>query len=80
MNVALHLRRFVQVLLGAFVIIAGSHLLRGRGLPYALGQGAFWAAITACVFTVSSVYRARKGQRCALCGDTAEPGETPAPR
>lgn len=72
MGTAFWIRRFCQVLGGAFVVIAGSHLLRGRGLHYALSEGAVWAIVSACVFTGARLYHSRRGQTCAICRDTPE--------
>lgn len=67
MMTRIRLRRFLLVLVSAFVIIALSHLLRGRGLSYAGVQAGIWSVITAVVFLVADIYKARKGQQCAVC-------------
>jgi hypothetical protein len=67
MKLPVRLRRFLLVLIGAFVIIALAHLLRGRGVSYAGTQAAIWSVITATVFLIADIYKARKGQQCAVC-------------
>lgn len=67
MKMPVRLRRFLLVLVGAFLIIALAHLLRGRGLSYAGIQAAMWSLITAIVFTIADIYKARRGQQCAVC-------------
>jgi dolichyl-phosphate-mannose--protein O-mannosyl transferase len=67
------LRRWATVLVTAFLVIAGSHLVRGRGLEFALLEGALWAVATTAVFAAWDSYRLRRGQHCAVCdgGDAA---------
>jgi hypothetical protein len=67
MKIPVRLRRFLLVLAGAFLIIALAHLLRGRGVSYASSQAGIWSLITATVFTIADIYKARKGQQCAVC-------------
>lgn len=73
-------RRFFLVLAGAFVVIAASHLVRGRGVEYAGTHGALWSFITALVFTGARFVQARRGQHCAVCRDTPEFHDEPSPR
>ena len=61
MGTAFWIRRFVTVFVGAFGLIAASHLVRGRGLEYALVEAGLWAPITACVFTAARLYQSRRG-------------------
>ena len=72
MGTAFWIRRFVTVFVGAFGLIAASHLVRGRGLEYALVEAGLWAPITACVFTAARLYQSRRGQHCSVCRDTPE--------
>ncbi len=72
MGTAFWMRRFLVVLAVAFVVIAASHLVRGRGVEYAVTQGAVWSVISAVIFTVARYFQARRGQHCALCRDTPE--------
>lgn len=66
------LRRFLTVLIFAFVIIGGVEILKGHSLAHAATHGAIWAAISASIFTVARFFQARRGQHCALCNDTPE--------
>ena len=66
------IKRFLIILLGAFVIISTAQLLKGRSLPYSTTQGAIWGLITATIFTVGRMYQSRRGQHCAICQDTPE--------
>lgn len=72
MGRAFWIRRFFVVLAAAFVLIAASHLVRGRGLEHALTEGGIWAIVTAVVFTGGRLYQSRRGQHCAVCRDTPE--------
>lgn len=66
------LKRFITILIGAFIVITGAQYLKNNDLSYALFQGAIWAPITSIIFTVSRFYQAMRGQHCALCKDTPE--------
>ena len=76
MSTGFWIRRFAVVLAGAFVIIAGAQLLRGHTLEDSVQHGLLWSVITAAVFTGVRIYKSRRGQYCAVCGDTPA---TPAP-
>ena len=56
--------------------IAGAQLLRGHTLEDSVQHGLLWSVITAAVFTGVRIYKSRRGQYCAVCGDTPA---TPAP-
>ena len=77
MGTAFWIRRFLLVWVFALVLIGGAQALKGHPLRYALGQGLFWATVSAGVFTGSRFYRSRQGQACALCKDTPEMPSTP---
>lgn len=79
MGPAFWIRRFLLVFALAFTLIALSHLLRARGLDYALSQALIWGLISATVFTGTRLYRSRRGQHCALCKDTPEFHDTSGP-
>lgn len=72
MGTAFWIRRFLLVFTGAFVLIASSHLLRGRGVGHALVEAALWATLTAAVFTGARIVQSRRGQHCAVCRDTPD--------
>lgn len=72
MGTVFWIRRFLVVLAGAFLLIAAAHLLRGRGMDYALTEAGLWAAICAGVFTGARWYQSRRGQPCAVCKDTPD--------
>lgn len=69
-------RRYLTVFGLAFLVIASSHLVRGRSGEHAVSEGLLWALIAATVFTAGRLYQSRKGQHCAVCRDTPEPRET----
>jgi len=71
-------RGFLAVVAIAFVFIAGAHLLRGNALDDVAAESLVWAVVSAGIFTAARIYRWRKGQYCAVCGDT--PGSMPADR
>jgi hypothetical protein len=66
------IKRFLTVLVGAFVIIGAAQLIKSKDIPYALTQGAIWSVISASVFTVARIFQSRRGQHCAVCKDTPE--------
>jgi hypothetical protein len=72
MPLSFWIRRYVSVLVGAFVVIAAAQLLQGHAWQDALADAASWAAVSATVFTVARYLQARRGQHCALCRDTPE--------
>ena len=80
MGTAFWIRRFFVALAIAFTVIAASHLVRGRGVDYAVAQAAIWSAISALVFTVGRYFQARRGQHCAICKDTPEMQEQRGPQ
>lgn len=77
MGTAFWIRRFLVVLAFAFVVIAGSHLVRGRGLQQAATEAAPWSVLAAAVFTAGRYLQARRGRHCALCRDTPEMAARP---
>lgn len=72
MGAAFWIKRFLIVLVGAFVIIGAAQMLKGHALLYSAAQGAIWGAITATVFTAARFFQSRVGQHCAVCKDTPE--------
>ena len=76
MGTTFWIKRFLTVLVGAFVIIGAAQMLKGHGLSYSVSQAAIWGTITATVFTVARLYQSRKGQHCAICKDTPEMQQT----
>ena len=72
MGRAFWIRRYGQVLAIALVVIAIAQYAKGRTLGDALLQGLIWGAASAGIFTASRIYQSRRGQHCALCGDTPE--------
>ena len=72
MGAAFWIKRFLTVLVGAFIIIAAAQLLKGHVVAYALTQAAIWGFITAAVLTVARSWQSGRGQHCAICKDTPE--------
>ena len=72
MGTAFWIKRYLLVLVSAFVVICAAQLLKGRGLEYALTQAGIWSVVASLVFTVARYFQARRGQHCAICKDTPE--------
>ncbi|WP_342117577.1 hypothetical protein [Pseudoduganella sp. OTU4001] len=72
MGTAFWIKRFLVVLVGAFVVIGAAQLLKGHEPEYAAREAAIWSIITAAVFTGARFRQARRGQNCAICKDTPE--------
>ena len=73
MSTKFWIHRFILVFAAALVIISGAQLLKGHTLEYSVTEGLLWGIITAAVFTAGQIYKSRKGQHCAMCGDTPLP-------
>lgn len=72
MKTSFWIKRFLIVLTGTFVFLLGAALLRGRPLHQALTESGVWAVIATSIFIAGRVYHSRRGEHCALCGDTPE--------
>lgn len=72
MGTAFWVRRYFFVWGSSLLIIAGAHLVRGRGISYAISEGALWGLITATVFVGARIWQSRRKQHCAICRDTPE--------
>lgn len=72
MGIGFWVRRFLLVLVCAFVIIASSHVLRGRTYANAAMEGSLWSVVTATIFTAARIYHSRRGHACAICADTPQ--------
>lgn len=79
MGMAFWIRRFVLVYLVALVAIGAAQWLRGRSIEVAMEHALVWAAISSVVFVSARLYQARRGQHCALCGDTPEMAQQARP-
>jgi len=66
------IKRFLTVLVGGFVVIGVAQMIKTRDLHYSLIQASTWGFASAVVFTLTRLYRSRRGQHCALCKDTPE--------
>lgn len=64
------IKRFLTVLVGAFIIIAGAQLLKGREVASSIMHGATWGFFSAVLFTGTRYWRSGRGQHCAICKDT----------
>jgi len=49
-------RRFLTVLVGAFMVICAAQWLKGHDLAYSATQGSIWGLIAATIFTGSRIY------------------------
>ena len=65
-------KRFLTVLVGAFIVICAAQLLKGHDLTYSVAQAAIWSILSALVFTVARFFQARRGQHCVICNDTPD--------
>lgn len=72
MGMVFWIKRFLVVLVGAFIIIGAAQLLKGHTPDYALREAVIWGVITASVFIAALYYRLRRGQYCAVCQHTPE--------
>lgn len=63
-------KRFLTVLVAAFVIIMGAQMLKGHSVVYSATQAAIWSALSALVSIVAGFVQVRRGQHCAICEDT----------
>lgn len=72
MGMGFWIKRFVTVMLAAFVIIGVAQLLKGHDLAYAGTQAVIWGVLSAVIFTVARFFQARRGQHCVICRDTPE--------
>jgi hypothetical protein len=63
------IRRYVLVLVIAFVVIAGAQLLRGRTFDSSILEGLIWSVVSASIFVGARLYQSRKGVYCAICND-----------
>ncbi len=52
--------RFLMVLAGAFIVIAGAQYLKSQNTVYALTQGAIWAPIAAAIYILVLIRKFRK--------------------
>ena len=65
-------KRFLTVLIGAFVVIGAAQMIKTHDLRYALTQASIWGIASAAVFTVARLYQSGRGQHCAVCRDIPE--------
>lgn len=63
------IRRWLQAFAIASLAIGASHLLRDRGLDFAVREGLLWGAIGASTYVAVLVYKWR--HRCKLPVDAA---------
>jgi hypothetical protein len=73
MGRAYWIKKFFRVTLLVFAVLMAVELLKGHDIASALTFSAIWGLITSAVYTGASIYRWRKQQACAICGDTPEP-------
>jgi len=74
MNARFWIRQFLLALVGAFLLIGASHLIRGRGVDYAIREAALWAVLTAVVYTVVFAVNLRRRPSCPI--DSSKSGES----
>lgn len=82
MKPSLVIKRFTIFYVGAFCVLFAVGLLKGRPWQSAALESAIWGGISATIFVVAVLVRARRNQYCALCGelppgtvaDQAKPG------
>ncbi len=66
------IKRFLIVAFAAFAVLTAVELLKGHELVQAVLFGLGWGALASALFTVTRIYRSRKGQHCAICNDIPE--------
>ena len=71
------IKRFFMVGAGVFVVLLVVGLLRSRPIERVARESARWSRITAADFVAARMYQARRGQHCALCGDTPAMARNP---
>lgn len=76
MTMKFWIKRFLTVLVGAFVVISTAQWLKGHDLAYAVGQGGLWGSISALVFVVAAVLRPRSCRFCSVSNDTPDGAQT----
>ena len=63
------IKRFLMVAFVAFALLTAVELLKGHDLVQAVLFGLGWGVLASALFTVTRIYRSRKGQHCAICKD-----------
>jgi hypothetical protein len=63
------IKRFLIVAFVAFAVLTAVELLKGHDLVQAALFGLGWGVLASALFTVTRIYRSRKGQHCAICND-----------
>ena len=66
------IKRFLVVALAAIAALTVVELLKGHELIQAVSFGLGWGVVASALFTVTRIYRSRKGQHCAICNDIPE--------
>ena len=69
------IKRFVVVTALVFAVLMVAELLKGHDIEASVTFSALWSVIACAIFTGARIYRARKGQYCALCGDAPSTGD-----
>lgn len=64
------IKRFLLVALVVFAVLTAVELLKGHDRVQAVLFGLGWGVLASALFTVTRIYRSRKGQHCAICNDT----------
>lgn len=72
MRTSFWIKRGLLVFTCVLGVLFAVYLARGQGPRSALSESALWAAISTSIFLINGIYRARKGQVCALCRDSAD--------
>jgi len=75
MSPSLWVKRFVVVTALVFAVLMVAELLKGHDLEAAITFSALWSVIASAIFTGARIYRVRKGQYCAICGDAPSTGD-----
>ena len=63
------IRGFFVVMAIALAVITAAQVWQGRPLGDVLPEALLWSMISSGIFTATRIYRWRKGQYCAVCGD-----------
>ena len=65
-------KRFLNILVAAVVLLAAVHYVKGYALRESIRFGLLWGVLCAAIFTAARIYQSRRKQHCALCRDTPE--------
>jgi hypothetical protein len=72
MGVVFWVKRFLQAVAVAFVVLFCAELVKGHGQTAALQYAGSWGLATGVIFTIASYVRYRRNPACWLPGNRKE--------